>query len=283
VKKILFAVLVLASACTPSDVGNATDTQPPADRAARDSARERIETIAAGSQCRAAIDRPPRAYMRGMALVFARSVCERTRDDVKIVSAARGDPDSTSFKRKDGLAWYDPEFRALGMPNDSAGVDTLRHTYALLLDLGVRESSGRYCLGRFLSDPFNTADSAEAGPFQTSFGASTHNAVLPAMFARYQGDQGGCLLDVFSESVSCGPAEAKNWGEGLGAEWQKLTKSCPAFATEYAAVVLRVHGGSRGEYGPIQRKEAKIAPACDDMLLAVQQLVQSDPGICPAL
>jgi hypothetical protein len=286
-KNVLLLSLTLLVSCTPAGMITKPDTNSSsADVQSAGPARDRIETIAAGSQCASYSwqnrGRAPKAYMKGMALVFARSVCNRDRADVKIVSAARGMPGSKA-DRTDGLTWYDSKFRELGMPNNAAGLDTLRHAYVLLIGLGMRESSGRYCVGRDRSADFSSADSAEAGIFQTSWGVSRANSELPALFQQYRNNQNGCLLDVFRQNVSCSEWDARTWGEGTGAEWQRLTKSCPTFATEYGAVVLRTSGGSKGEYGPIRKRAAEILPECDKMLLAVQQIVQSDSKACSEL
>ena len=240
---------------------------------------DEIVAIASKSKCSSV---GPKAYINGMATVFARAVCQPFRDDVKVVSAARGVP-GTSADRTDALTWYDAKFTNLSMPNDKDGVDTLRHAYTLLVDLGLKESSGRYCLGRYLKDPFNTAESAEAGLFQASWGANKSHWSLAPMYHRYATDPSRCLLPVFSRNISCHAKEAINWGEGIGAEWQKLTKVCPAFATEYAAVVLRKSGGSKGEFGPLRKKKVEIFTACDTMFARVQALIQTKPEICGAL
>lgn len=54
-------------------------------------------------------------------------------------------------------------------------------------------------------------------------------------------------------------------------------------AAEYAAVMLRVDGGSVGHYGPLRTKTAEIRPECDAMLQQVQALVASTPSICAGL
>ena len=236
-----------------------------------------ISSIADGSGCRSALDGVLESYVRGVAIVFARAACQPDRDDVKIVSAARSDAEKT-----DALSWYEPQFAALTMPNDRAGADTLRHAYALLLGLGVRESSGRYCVGRDQTADFTSADSAEAGLFQTSWGVHTSSSVLEPMFRRYSADQRNCLLDVFKPGARCSRWDARTWGEGIGADWQKMTKACPAFATEYAAVVLRTSGGSRGEFGPIRRKAAQLTKDCDGMLSKVQAYLAGNPQACAA-
>ena len=80
--------------------------------------------IAAGSKC-ASVSHAPKAYMRGIALVFAKTVCQPERADVKIVSAAKGAP-GTGSDRTDALTWYDSKFHKLGMSNAQDGVGTLR-------------------------------------------------------------------------------------------------------------------------------------------------------------
>jgi len=263
------------------------------------SSTEQITSIAESSECAAfkwgyAADLPktppkdarrgvaPAAFMRGVALVFARAICHPDRADVKVVSAARGAQGSAAVN-SDAVTWYDSMFQAGGMSNAVASDDTLRHTYALLIALGMQESSGKYCTGRDRSQNFKSADSAEAGLLQTSWGASKTKDVLPPMFQHYKSDQTGCLLDVFRSNVTCDSRDAKNWGTGKGAEWQQLTKMCPAFSIEYGAVVMRSHGGQTGEFGPIRRKWAEVLPACDAMLSKIQNLVQANPGLCGSL
>lgn len=53
------------------------------------SAIDQIKDIASSSSCRAQSG-APRAYARGVALVYAKAVCEPERSDVKVVSAAKG-------------------------------------------------------------------------------------------------------------------------------------------------------------------------------------------------
>jgi hypothetical protein len=253
-----------------------------------------LRNIASQSRC-AAHDWPfrrgkaPRSYIEGVTLVFARAVCQPHRSDVQVVSA----PVDTSPHSDDALAIYQAIFQAAEMRNDAAGVDTLRHSYALLIGLGMMESSGKYCEGRDVSQCFTTADSAEAGLFQTSFGARRFSPALEELFQRYSADQSGCLLEVFKGSITCKIVKSNNRecpsvtsdvaGTGPGADWQRLTKSCPAFATEYGAVVLRKHGGARGEFNPIRKRQAELFPECDIMLRKAQSFVEQHPEVCAAL
>jgi nicotinamide mononucleotide (NMN) deamidase PncC len=63
----------------------------------------------------------------------------------------------------DVLSWCASTFNALGMSNETAGIDTLRHVYVFLIGLGMRESSGRHCEGRDMSASNTSSDTAEAG------------------------------------------------------------------------------------------------------------------------
>lgn len=252
----------------------------------------------------------PKAYMEGVALTFARAVCQPDRDDVKVVSQARGKPEAKA-DLKDSLSWYNSNFRDLGMFNDKSGTDTLRHAYTLLIGLGMRESSGKHCCGRDMSANFSSAGTAEAGIFQTSWGSRITSSVLEPMFKRYQSaPSSACFLEVFSKGVTCSGSNWKNWArmqpakdkngkevkdddgkpvmvmvpsELPGYTWQGITKKCPAFATEWAAVLLRSNGGTKGEFGPLRRKEAQIRPECDRMLSQVETLTLSDPEYCRLL
>lgn len=254
---------------------------------ADESAIDQIASIAANSDCGRKDDwkdrgKPPVAYPKGLAIVFAKALCQPDRPDVRVVSAAVNTADPKA-ERNDALVWYDPEYAALGMKNDAAGSDTLRHAYTLLTGLGMRESSGEHCVGRDMSADFTTGDTAEAGLFQTSWGSRIANPEMEKLYLAYSQSSDKCLLDVFSKGVSCGRADARNWGRGEGVAWQKLTKSCPAFATEYAAVLLRTSAGKKGEFGPIRTKKTELLEICDSMFRQVQDLVESKPALCDQL
>lgn len=253
-----------------------------------------IKRMASGSSCAKKSWRnnrgvAPTPYIEGVALVFARSVCQPDRADVRIVSA----PAEPTHLVADALAVYDDKFKQLGMQNNKAGADTLRHSYLLLIGLGMMESSGKYCEGRDVSQCFTTAESAESGLFQTSYGASKFSAALPEMTKQYNQGVRGCMLEDFQGDFSCKIRKSHNSkcpdvtsdvaGTGPGADWQKLTKTCPAFATEYAAVVLRTHGGTKGEFNPIRKQQAELAIECDNMLKAVQDYVEKNPDACNVL
>lgn len=247
-----------------------------------------VSDIASSSQCASFYwaDRgnAPEAYMKGMGLVFAGALCNKDRSDVVLVSSAK----STDLTH-DVLAWYDDIniFSDLGMSNDVDGLDTLQHAYTLLTGLGMRESSGEHCCGRDTSATNTTADTAEAGLFQTSYNSHVFSAELDTLYAYWKDvktlNPEKCLLNVFSEDVTCSASNWENFGTGEGLFFQALEKECPAFAAEYAAVMLRVSGGSGGHYGPLRRREAQVRVECNTMLNEIRLLIETNPLFCEFL
>jgi hypothetical protein len=218
----------------------------------------------------------PPGYIKGMALVYGRVYCELKAGNAAATAMAKQNSGNAA---PDALAWYAPEFAAAGMNNSADGADTLRHLFVLMIGLGMRESSGKYCTGRDTTAPNTTADTAEAGLFQASFNASAASPLMPALFNQYSANPSG-FLDVFKEGATCSAADAQNFGTGPGEQYQALCKSCPAFAAEFAAVGLRF---IRTHWGPINRKEAQLRPECDAMLQAVQNAVDASAALCGAL
>jgi hypothetical protein len=218
----------------------------------------------------------PKGYIKGMALAYARVYCKLNAGDAAATEMAKA---NSADDAHDALAWYDAIFAAAGMKNDTAGIDTLRHLFVLLIGLGMRESSGKYCEGRDKSASNTTAETAEAGLFQTSFNARTASPLLPMLFAQYSKNPSG-FVDVFKEGLTCSAADLENFGSGDGKEFQRLSKACPAFAAEFAAVGLR---HLRAHWGPINRRGAEVRPECDEMLRQVQAAVDGSPELCSAL
>src|SRR5690348_1742885 len=87
----------------------------------------------------------PAGYIKGMALVYARVYCKLKAENAAAVEMAKA---NTGDNDHDALAWYGDIFAAAGMDNENAGADTLRHLFVLMMGLGMRESSGKYCEGR---------------------------------------------------------------------------------------------------------------------------------------
>lgn len=214
----------------------------------------------------------PAGYIKGMALVYARVYCKLKGGDPAAMEMAKA---NTKDEDRDALAWYHEQFTKAGMDNAADGTDTLRHLFVLLIGLGMRESSGKYCEGRDQSASNTTADTAEAGLFQTSYNARSSSPLLPKLFAQYKNMAG--FVEVFKEGVKCKTSDLENFGSGDGKEYQRLSKTSPAFAVEFTAIALR---NRRKHWGPINRKTAEVVTSCDKMLQDVERVVD-EHNLCP--
>jgi hypothetical protein len=210
----------------------------------------------------------PRGYIRGMAVTFGQVYAKwKAGDSAARVMAAM----NSGNDHADALSRYDSRFREAGMDNAAAGPATLRHLFVLLIGLGMRESSGRYCEGRDTEADNVTADTAEAGLFQMSWNARTASPELPKLFAAYSAKPDG-FLSIFQEGVAPRGSDLENFGVGEGVAFQRLCKTCPAFAVEAAGVGLRVRCS---HWGPIKRREAEIRPEADTLLEQVQAVIDA--------
>jgi hypothetical protein len=237
--------------------------------------KEDIISIAMNSSCAnyswANRGRAPAAYIKGMGLTFARSFCRLKKAELlpnslaSLIGRTAGNPST------DALAHYAINFA-------TAGSEPLRALYTLGIGLGMRESSGKYCEGRDLSASNLTASSAEAGLFQTSYDSISASSELSKLYAEYKANPKNCYLEIFKTGISC--AANNIVGSGAGAEYQAFNKSCPAFATEYAMIMLRVR---RNHYGPINRKEAEVVVVCNQMLKKIENVIENDPNACDDL
>jgi hypothetical protein len=220
----------------------------------------------------------PIGYIKGLAVVFARVLCKLQAGDPAAKEMAKA---NTGNAARDVLAHYDEIFRSVGMNNNVSGPDTLRHLFVLMIGLGMRESSGKFCEGQDRSAPENrTANKAEAGLFQTSIDARSASPLLPELFDKFSANPSG-FIDIFREGTPrCTDRNLQNFGSGSGRDFQKLSKECPGFAAEFAGVTLR---NLRKHYGPINNRAAKVKPECDAMLLDVQNFVNANPSISSVL
>lgn len=154
------------------------------------------------------------------------------------------------------------------MDNSKDGEDTLRHLWAFVLGLGMRESSGVYCCGRDTSANNTQSETCEAGAWQTSYDARKGVPLLTKVMDDYTGDG---FLSVYREGVTCSAANLRNYGTGDGLAFQKLSKSAPDFAAQVAALGLR---SLRTHWGPVNRREVTLRAEADDMLAKVQALFE---------
>ena len=218
--------------------------------------------------------RAPAGYIRGMSLDFARALCRYKVSNgqaglIKIQSSA-----DRNNSAKDAVTHYRSIFRAAGIDITTSGESMLSALYTLGIGLGMRDSSGDYCEGWDTSAGRNRpSNEGEAGLFQFSYNSIAASVELKNLYAEYQAHPEKCMLDVFKVGASCRPQNVL--GTGAGAAFQAFTKSCPAFAGEYAMTLVRL---LRAHFGPINRREAEVKPQCYDMLRDVEELLEANPN-----
>lgn len=212
-----------------------------------------IDHLAAQSTCAAynwkGRGRAPLAYIQMVAKTYAKNYCAPGVSGRPMSDQAESVRDKT-----DAVSWYNSNFVSAGLGNDPM----VRKTYTLLMGLGMRESSGNFCEGRDTSASNTSSDTAEGGVFQTSWNSHVMAPELLALYKEYMG----------KKLISC---SNQNYGDGDGAEFQRLSKEMPEFATSYAAIMIRVN---RSHYGPLNRKEAEVYAPCADLLANVEKLVK---------
>jgi len=105
---------------------------------------------------------------------------------------------------------------------------------------------------------------------------------MGGLFQQYEASKAGCGASIYQRAVSCSASNLKNWGGTAesGYIWQSLTKSCPSFATEWAAVLLRYSGGNEGEWGPLRTKAAEVTTQCFALYTSVDAYIAAHPDIC---
>lgn len=235
-------------------------------------ADSRIAELVAASDCARhrwpGRGRAPVGYIKGVALTYAKSFCE-SRAGGSAVDVMRR---PLARNGQDALVHYQRVLAAHGVDMNS-DAERLRALYTLGIGLGMRESSGNTTEGRDVTASRPTASSAEAGLFQTSFDSFNASPTLSRLFDQYKADTGACLLDTFKEGI---PRVITRpvFGTGPGADYQRFTRDCPAFATEYAMVMLRVN---RRHFGPINRHEVEYFQPCNDMLRQVETVASCTP------
>jgi hypothetical protein len=239
---------------------------------------EYIKSLAGSSTCAKYSwknrGRAPQGFIKGVALSFARSLCRLKKgDDNSSLNIHTILARASGSSQKDALSHYSSQMQFLDLKISEAGEEPLKAVYLLGFGLGMRESSGKYCTGWDTSAGSNRSSSAaEAGVFQVSYDSIGASSELIKLYREYQSsDSSRCLLSTFKEGVSCG--SSSTLGSGGGAEFQKFVKSCPAFATEYAMVLLRI---LRKHFGPINRKEAEVISSCNNLLNSIQDIIERD-------
>jgi peptidoglycan hydrolase-like protein with peptidoglycan-binding domain len=217
----------------------------------------------------------PKGYTAGVALCFALAATMLAESDSATEAMAQADRNNTD---KDALSFYRSKFQALGMDNSEDGIDTLRHLFVMMLGLGMRESSGKYCEGRDMSATNVASDTAEAGMFQTSWNIRSCSSEIPPLLDQYWDNPNG-FLTTFQSDIGPDSNDLGGYGSGDGAKYQFLSKFAPAFHAYVTAIGMRYN---RQHWGPINRNEVELRKEANDMLLDVQHYLSADaigPGM----
>lgn len=247
-KKLLLGLLILAACKSTGPIVEPPPVEPPAGDGTLPTAA--ITQIVQNSSCPKYNwkDRGKSSvgYIKGMVTSFALSVCSARLQ-------------ALGLSDKDALALYHLDA-------------SLPSVYAFLLSLGMRESSGHRCEGRDASAGNTSSETAEAGLFQTSANSAVASSSLRPIAEYYLAHKSECLDEVFKEGDSaCTSQNLRTYGSGEGAAFQQLSKSCPRFAVDWAALGIRV---IRRHWGPIGRGEVEFRSDCRDMFSKIEAVVK---------
>jgi uncharacterized protein (TIGR02594 family) len=217
--------------------------------------------------------RAPIGYIKGLACTYALVLKKLQAKDSAALAMVRIVDDG-----RDVFDHYEDKLSAARIITEGASdVDRLRALWIILTGLGMRESSGGVDIGRDSSANNVTADTAEAGIWQQSWGSRRTSPEIEKLFHSSQLLSGPGRIDfIFSEGVKTRPGAFENYGDGDGEAFQKYCKNYPTFAAQCAAIGLRT---LYTEWGPIIRREAEIVAAADNLFRQVQALIgiQSAP------
>jgi hypothetical protein len=206
----------------------------------------------------------PPGYMRGMGRVYAKAWCDLRRPKSVAAGLAGADFEAGT----DALALYG---KARGTPQER-----LRALYALALGEGMRESTGNASAGVNRAVRHRSASVAEAGLFQVMPNTLHDSPWLPQLYDQYRAHPAACLRETFMDGAK--DRRQPVLGQGPQAEFQRFTKACPAFAVEYATVVLRT---DRRKFPPVQHHRAQLLPACEDMFAEIERVAADGCGDGP--
>jgi hypothetical protein len=232
--------------------------------------------VAASPSCAAGPWKPkdhshaPAAFLTGVGAIYLQSYCE-TKKGVEAASAEMSRPVG---HKPDVFAYFQSELQqhsaTLATPEDR-----LRALYTLAIGVGMNESDGNPTEGPLLKTP----EEAEAGLFQMSYNSLTRKPPsspwLSTLYSFYRAHPETCMTDVFMRGIKDKHLDVKGAGTPAG-DFQAFTKACPAFATQYGLVMLRVQADYYGtviETNPHgELNKAQFVPACSKMLSEIEAL-----------
>jgi hypothetical protein len=192
---------------------------------------------------------------------------------------------------------YLPVYDGLNLSTEDKQLEVL---YALLLTLGMRESSGGKDNGIDKKSSYykncieNTPEQCEAGSLQASQNSTyfVGKELSTSFFESYwatllKNYEGTCQWNSFNVGVSQREEEPVREGHTLQrtgnpyADFRNLMIGCPMANVEYNAMLLRK---TYRHHGPIKRFEAPLYAESIDMFSKIHQLVKKSPqSICKAV
>jgi hypothetical protein len=178
--------------------------------------------------------------------------------------ASKGD------EEHDALALYEDAFEEMDIDVQEGGIETLRALFIMMIGLAARESSGDHWCGRDTSASNVESTTAEAGFVQTSYNISSFSSTIPPLLKVYWDDPNGFLPTFDRGCPSPSADDLSSYGRGDGARYQFLARFSPAMHALISGVGMRL--GCK-HWGPIQRGEVDLVPEVEQLLLAVEQLV----------
>lgn len=220
-----------------------------------------------------------RGYYYGTLYSMARSIC-RPGDSIKS-NMLLGNIDTT----KDAVYGFGSQVKLYASLN-VADEQHLKSTYSILLSHGLIESNGDYREGvDTTNSSSNTAETAEAGLYQTSYSiryGMEKSAVLATenLELEYQANRGKCETQLFDKDRLSKPYSAIV-GSGVGADFQRLLRSCPALAVEHAAITIRQ---DRRHYQPLVKLTSVPLTDCYPVIEEVYDyIIKNRDTICSAI
>jgi N-acetylmuramoyl-L-alanine amidase/Putative peptidoglycan binding domain len=211
----------------------------------------------------------PPGLIPGMSLCFAYAMLqfEEGDDAATVMCKAQGSPD------KDALAYYEAEFKKIGITNKTAGLDCLRSLFVMMTGLSMRESSGRYVEGRDLSASNVQSETCEASLCQTSYNIKAFSPTIEPLLDDFWQNPNG-FREVFKLDVNPTADNLNCYGApgDDGVRYQWLSRFAPLYHCMVTGVGMRT---GRAHWGPIGRREVTLKKEMADLLLAVQKLVEA--------
>jgi hypothetical protein len=203
----------------------------------------------------------PSAYLRGMGLAYLLAQSKLSSEPMANTMAAPWDGEN----KNDILHFSTNDFSLTGLDNSGSDQDRLRHLFSLLIGLGMRESSGRWCEGRDQTVANQTADSAESGLFQTSWDIRYTTPAAKELLRIYQ-QREDKFAPIFKTDIHPVEGDLEIIGTGDGATYQRVAKEKPTFSVFLAALGLR---SNCRHWGPVIRHEAEIRAEADEYLQTI--------------